>query len=278
MQKTTAGSATKVPTEVFGSVTAVIPCWNASATVARAIESVISQHYPVREILIVDDASTDSSVDVVSRLAERQPMGNLRILKLASNSGPGAARNCGWDSASTDYVAFLDADDAWHPQKLELQLAVMSANRNLLVTGTCSEPAPAAASHLSDPAIDGPHSLCQMLISNRILTRSAVVQNDVQYRFGGRDVTEDYLLWLEIVADGGEVATLKSPLAWTYKPEFDQGGYSGRLWKHETRELRALRSLHASGRVGCLTLLWSSVWSLVKFLRRGLLRLTRAAP
>ena len=99
------------------SVTVVIAAYNAAEFITTAINSVLAQTRPVEEILVVDDASTDASVHVVEQLAETIP--TLRLLRMQVNSGPSAARNKGLDQAAGDWIAILDADDAFEPARIE---------------------------------------------------------------------------------------------------------------------------------------------------------------
>jgi hypothetical protein len=108
----------------------------------------------------------------------------------------------------------------------------------------------------------------KMLVSNRLPTRSVMLRRNLSFRFGGREVTEDYLLWLQIISAGIPAWRLETPLACSFRPEFSLGGYSGQLWTHEKRELSALQALRTSGQLSWLVWVASSSWSLVKFLRR----------
>jgi glycosyltransferase involved in cell wall biosynthesis len=103
------------------SVCTVIPAYNAEAFLGKAIDSVLSQTAPVDEIIVVDDGSKDGTCAVVESYGDR-----VRLMR-QQNQGPAAARNLAVRSTTCDYLAFLDADDAWHPQKIEKQLAAMAA-------------------------------------------------------------------------------------------------------------------------------------------------------
>ena len=97
------------------TISVVIPLYNKEQYVARAILSVLSQIYPVHEIIIVDDGSQDSSVAQVNSLLTDH--NNITLLTQA-NSGPSAARNKGMERASGEWIALLDADDWWEPNHL----------------------------------------------------------------------------------------------------------------------------------------------------------------
>jgi teichuronic acid biosynthesis glycosyltransferase TuaG len=102
----------------------VIPAYNAENTIERAISSVLAQSYPPFEIIIVDDASKDKTQEIIeSKYADA-----VRYIQKISNNGSSVARNTGMDAAKGDYIAFLDADDAWHPDKLLLINTILCAN------------------------------------------------------------------------------------------------------------------------------------------------------
>lgn len=100
----------------------VIPTWNRAHLVCEAIESALGQRPEEVEVIVVDDASTDSTVD----LLEQTYGSRLRVLRLSRRSGPGAARNTGALVASGEFVAFLDSDDVFLPGKLDAELRVLA--------------------------------------------------------------------------------------------------------------------------------------------------------
>ncbi len=97
-----------------------MPAFNVSAFIARAIESALVQSVGAAEVLVIDDHSTDDTVAVVGAIAQRDP--RVRLLAMPANGGPSAARNAGIRAAQGDWVALLDADDAWAPNRLEILL------------------------------------------------------------------------------------------------------------------------------------------------------------
>ncbi|MCD6671507.1 MAG: glycosyltransferase family 2 protein [Burkholderiaceae bacterium] len=96
------------------SVSVVIPVYNRAATLARAIDSVLAQTHPVEEIWIVDDGSRDDSPAVAQRYAARHE--SVRFLR-QHHAGAASARNLGMSQANSTWIAFLDSDDRWHPEK-----------------------------------------------------------------------------------------------------------------------------------------------------------------
>lgn len=106
-------------------VSVLIPAYNSQAYLGKALASVRAQTYPAIEVLLVDDGSTDDTADIARRFD-----GRVRVFEQA-NAGAGAARNRALAEARGEFVAFLDADDLWHPRKIELQM------RHLLDCGHC---------------------------------------------------------------------------------------------------------------------------------------------
>ncbi|MCZ6637896.1 MAG: glycosyltransferase family 2 protein [Alphaproteobacteria bacterium] len=103
-------------------VSVVIPTFDRARSVTASIASADAQSYPVIEIVVVDDGSSDNTVEVVEGLQTRHP---LKLIRLATNQGGGAARNAGIEASSGDYVAFLDSDDAWESSKIAKQIAAL---------------------------------------------------------------------------------------------------------------------------------------------------------
>jgi glycosyltransferase involved in cell wall biosynthesis len=113
----------RTPTERIPVVSVVIPTFNRAGLIGRAIESCLGQRdAPTMEVIVVDDCSDDDTRDVVARYADR----GVRYIRLAENLGGAAARNAGIDAARGRYLAFLDSDDTWRPEKLKRQIAALA--------------------------------------------------------------------------------------------------------------------------------------------------------
>ena len=104
------------------TVSVVVPTYNEAGVLHRSIDSVLDQTYDDLELLVVDDGSTDTTASVVRSYDDDR----ITYLPHGTNSGASAARNTGIEAATGEYVAFLDADDEWHPRKLEHQVATLS--------------------------------------------------------------------------------------------------------------------------------------------------------
>ncbi len=116
--------------EINYKVTAVIPAYNREKTIKRCIDSVLAQTYPVFEIIVADDGSTDRTVDII-----KQEYGSAVKIIRQNHKGAQAARNVGIMAARGEYVAFLDSDDEWLPEKIELQVQELCKNADAVVSG-----------------------------------------------------------------------------------------------------------------------------------------------
>ena len=107
-------------------VSIVTPAYNAERFIHEAIESVINQTYSNWEMIIVDDCSTDETTDIVKNYQQKDD--RIKLIELEENSGSAVARNTAMDHATGRYLAFLDSDDLWTPEKLDKQLKFMVDN------------------------------------------------------------------------------------------------------------------------------------------------------
>ena len=108
-----------------GLVSVVMPSYNTAKYITESIESVLAQTYPYWELIIVDDCSTDDTDSVVAKYLSDS---RIRYLKNEKNSGAAISRNYALREAKGRWIAFLDSDDVWLPEKLETQIAFMLDN------------------------------------------------------------------------------------------------------------------------------------------------------
>ena len=195
-------------------VTAVIATYNYGRFVTEAIESVLAQTYPEVEIVVVDDGSTD---DTHERLAAYA--GRIRSLYQA-NQSVAAARNTGIQAARGSLIAFLDADDLWHPHKLELQVRYLAQHPQvgLAAVDRLGE----GAAHW--PVLNGctsfrarPVSLEELIIKPYFAPSGVLVRKECFARVGSFDTSlrnaEDYDMWIRIAA-AFPIVKLEVPLWW----------------------------------------------------------------
>ena len=251
------------------TVSVVIPCFNSVNTIERALRSVEHQTAKPHEVLIVDDASSDNTVSVIEQYARSSSL-NIRVIKQSVNGGPSVARNAAWNGAAGEFIAFLDADDQWHPQKLELQLNAMLTNPTCAMSfhdhlfGSSEQ-----FESLPFTPVTSQATLRNYLLRNRSATPTVMLRAAVAERFtSAKRYAEDYLLWMTIIASHGSALHIHATLAHCSNPGYGGSGQSGRLWKMERSELSGFVSLWRSGALSLPALVAVSIWSITKYLLR----------
>jgi glycosyltransferase involved in cell wall biosynthesis len=199
-------------------VTVVIPTHNYARYLAEAIESVLAQDYRPLEIIVIDNGSTDETRSVVEPFRER---GVTYIYE--ENTGPGSARNTGIDLARGELVAFLDADDAWLPQKTSTQVAHLQAHAELGLVGcgafecdAFNEP----TGIRKVPQIEAAMAFEQLLVRNFLVTTGVIIRKhclDAVGGFSSARFGEDWDLWLRIARH--------YPIGFVQEPLFKRRGH-----------------------------------------------------
>ncbi len=233
--------------------------------------SIAKQTQKPAEVILVEDASGDDTFEALLKI-EVEHKGWVKVIKLDKNSGAASARNRGWEVASQTYIAFLDADDAWHSRKIEIQYAYMAAHPEVVLSGHAHRILTRVSVDLDwiVPEVYAEHlSKWTMLLSNRFVTPSVMLRRDIPMRFAeGRRHMEDHLLWLEIVCSRLGTVRIDMELAAIFKSPFGASGLSAQLWSMELGELSNYRHLYLSGCVGLIMWMGLSLYSLIKFVRR----------
>ena len=250
-------------------ITVIIPCFNSQFTVKRSVESVLSQSQRPKRVILVNDSSTDDTAREIQSLLTLGAEVEISVISNPSNIGPGFSRNKAWDEAKTEWIAFLDADDSWHPRKLELQMKVAGESPSL--SGICTQTKLwQMGDEKTSPGESNPVRLItlgQMLFKNQIPTRSVIVKRDIPYRFPN-GLSEDFSLWLDCLNSGLKFARIEAPLTFHYRPEFSPGGVSSKLSLHEYYELK---NLFKYIKIKPILAMTAVLFSIAKYFRRLLL-------
>jgi glycosyltransferase involved in cell wall biosynthesis len=181
-------------------VSIVIPTYNSARYVTAAIESVLAQTFKDFEILVIDDGSTDETREVLKKYAAP-----VRYL-YKTNGGVSSARNYGIEQARGKYIAFLDADDLWMPEKLEKQLAVMEADKEIGLCYAATEKVDENLAPISVIEARAFDDYCEALLLNLNIVAgscsSAIVRRDVARQTEGFDAEfstcADWEYWLRL--------------------------------------------------------------------------------
>jgi cellulose synthase/poly-beta-1,6-N-acetylglucosamine synthase-like glycosyltransferase len=183
------------------TVSAIIPAYNAAATIAAAIESVLAQTRLPDEIIVVDDGSKDETAAIAGRFGPA-----VRLVRQA-NAGCGQARNTGARESCGDWLAFLDADDLWLPTKLERQIPETENPQVAVVVCRIRN---------NEGRVLGRRlTFDDLWVRNDAIVSSSLVRRSAFAQAGGfwkERACEDYHLWLRLTADGWEIANVSEDL------------------------------------------------------------------
>jgi len=194
-------------------VSIIVPMYNAEKFIGKAIETVLSQTYENWEMLIMNDVSTDNSLAVVNEFAKNDD--RIKVVNTEKNMGVVKGRNHLIDLARGKYIAFLDADDYWHSEKLEKQIQFMK-EKNASISCTEYTRVRENGEKINEVVIKSKISYTDMLKNNYLgcLTVMYDVEKVGKRYFKELEKNEDYVLWLEIVKDVKIIYGLKENLAY----------------------------------------------------------------
>ncbi|MGM0901297.1 MAG: glycosyltransferase family 2 protein [Bacillota bacterium] len=262
------------------SVSVVIPCFNSVETIERAVSSIAKQTLLPEEVIIVNDCSTDNRTKgiLIGIYEKYNHYFDLKIINNKTNQGPGVSRNIGWNNSKEEYIAFLDADDAWDNRKIELQYEYMINNKDVHLTChgnmVVLNKKNVSSIKISDIELNEIETITykQLLFENKIATRSVMLQRSIKNRFVlGKYHSEDYLLWLEIASSGYKIVKFKEKLSISFSHPFLGNGLSGNLVKMYKGEIDSYKRLTESKKISKKVYPVVLIYSTLKFLRRILI-------
>ena len=184
------------------TVSIIIPTYNRAHLVGRAIESVLNQTYQDFEIIVVDDDSTDNTQKVVNEFQKKDK--RIKYIKMNVNKGSAAARNIGIKIARGDYIAFLDSDDEWLPEKLEKQIRLFFANKNLGFVSCNTIILNFSGQKKAEYKISRSHNYFLTLLERNIICSSSSVIikkgiiGDIGYFDENLRLAQDWEMWIRV--------------------------------------------------------------------------------
>ena len=194
-------------------VSVVMPAYNVEKWIAGTIRSVQRQSVQDWELLVIDDGSSDGTCAVVEQMAAQD--NRITLVRNATNQGVAKTRNRGMDMSRGRYVALLDSDDIWYPEKLERQIGLAEESGagviycsygivNEQEKKICEDFIVPATTNFEDSLVKSVISCSTVLFSREIVDT---------YRFGTEYYHEDLALWLRILRDGHQARGITEPLA-----------------------------------------------------------------
>ena len=219
-------------------ISVIIPTFDRDASIKRAIESVLNQTFPATEIIIVDDASTDKTQEILKNFGS-----SIKVITNTENRGVSFSRNVGIHAATSDWIAFLDSDDEWAPEKLEQQRAYHEKHRHLRIS-QCDEiwiRNGVRVNPMDKHAKQGGW-IFEACVPLCIVSPSAVIIHGSLFdAIGTFDIDlpacEDYDLWLRVAAKY-EVGLLNEKLVTRYGGHEDQ--LSRKYWGMDRFRIKAM--------------------------------------
>ena len=243
-----------------GLVSVIMPSYNTAKYIGESIESVINQTYPNWELIIVDDCSTDDTEDVVRGYLTDS---RIRFLKNEKNSGAAISRNYALREAKGKWVAFLDSDDVWLPEKLETQIAFMLENGYKF---TCTDYRIRLNGTWLPYVYTSPKVITRRKLFNYCYFSTITVMYDREFvglvQIADLRKNNDYAMWFEI-AKKSPCYRLPMCLSYYYKHDDSiSGGSKWRLVKHHYILYR--KGLHKGRLISVILTANNLVWGVQK--------------
>ena len=258
-------------------VSVILPCYKAADTVAMALKSAAFQTLPPAEIIIMDDGSPDNSCTIIENtIAEikDQTPSIIKFIPFETNRGVYPVRNDGLRRSTQPYLAFLDSDDYWHPQKLEIQYGLFEADPDLVLSChgvKCRAGTPETLERFgngyepSTKVLKNQH----VLFRNVMITISIMIKKPDDLVFDeSKPRGSDMLFWLELVLRGGKALWIRDYMSFTAKPLYGAGGLSGNIYKAEMAQQNNLYKLWKRGYISLPYSLFLRMFSCAKMIRR----------
>jgi teichuronic acid biosynthesis glycosyltransferase TuaG len=181
-----------------------MPAYNAEKFITETVNSVLNQTFTDFEILILDDCSTDNTYDIITKLAEKD--NRIKVFKSEKNMGVARIRNKGLSMAKGKWIALLDSDDIWLPEKLERQIELGEKQNADLVYCSYGMVNERGEKVCDDFIVPETTDFEKTLIKSVISCSTALISNELckKYSFPLNMYHEDYALWLDILKDGNK--------------------------------------------------------------------------
>jgi len=254
-------------------VSVIIPAYNAENEICRCIESVINQTYSNFEIIVVDDGSEDDTIGQLLKIKAQYQQIDLKIFRQA-NLGPSKARNYGISVSKGDLIAFLDADDEWYSNKLQISVETFSCDSTLFVLGSFYSVGDRRV-FKSQKGTLRILSLMRLLMKNSLITSATVCRSEVFKKFifnEQQKYSEDYRLWLEICAGGYKCGVIQECLVrMCDKPIYGYQGLSSKLLAMEKGELQNYLFLYRNKQILLIQYIVACFFSICKYLKRQII-------
>lgn len=255
-------------------ISIIIPTYNAEKYIKKTIESVVNQSYENWELILIDDCSTDSTIHIINTYLNDN---RISLIENNENSGgPAVPRNIGIERSSGDFIAFLDSDDIWLPDKLEKQLNFLDNNtivstRAYKIDSNDIQIGVMKKSHFVNLLIRCFGKVNIMLYKNFININTAIIPANPSVRFRTDKFfhgIEDWLFWFDLLDQGYNSVIIEEKLI---KYRVHEESISSR---HDDKSFRkyliGITLLFYEKKIGILNLVFSIIIGLVRVILRNI--------
>lgn len=244
-------------------ISVIMPAYNCEKYIENSVNSVLTQSYTNFELIIIDDASTDNTVNIVKNIMEKDT--RVKLVKNVRNIGVALTRDRGIEHAEGEWIAFLDSDDIWRQEKLEEQMKVYEeTNSNFIFTGS-SFMNEEGEMYYRNFHVPRQVSYKQLLKQNVISCSSVMIKKEylVKYKMQNDKIHEDFGVWLRVLKQEKIVAFgLNQPLI-IYR--IYKKSKSGNKFKSFVMTFRTYRFINLNLIQSLYYLSWYSVTGLIKY-------------
>ena len=248
--------------EGFGLISVIMAAYNAEKTIGFAIESVLKQTYKKFELIIIDGGSVDNTESIVKEYSNRDP--RIKLIRNSSNSGVSFSRKAALDNSSGDWIAILDSDDAWMPEKLKEQIDLqLKTNADIVYTGV---------SYIDESgvpfnwALDVPEKIGykKLLKQNIITNSSALVRKNLilEHYVSGDSMHEDFALWLRLLKAGYSAVGVNETLT-IYR--VSRGSKSGNKLKSAVMNWKTYKYIGLNFFASVYYMMWYTINGVLKY-------------
>jgi glycosyltransferase involved in cell wall biosynthesis len=258
------------------SISVVIPYYNSQKTIVRALDSALAQTKKVNEIILVNDGSVDDGPQIVENYIDNNMEINFKHISFKINQGQSAARNEGAKISSSQYIAFLDADDAWNPQKNEIQVKYLKENPGFKVIA-CKMDYLKDSSQWVKPINEKLLTVRKIGFLNQVFrlinlhTPGLIIErhffNEIKM-YDNYGFMEDWHLHIKASMINNILYVGGKSLAYVFKPFYGVSGLTSNLMSTQKVELIILKRLYSEKSINIIILIFATILSLIRFIKR----------
>jgi len=264
---------------MYKMISVIIPLYNSTETYIDCINSVINQTINTNEfeVIIVDDCSSNKEfIDIIPSLFYNKNI-SYKIIEHSENKGVGGARNTGIINSNGKYIALLDSDDKWIPNKLEKQLKIFNSNKDAVMVGTLSTMPESIIPPFQNKNIEVLNiSITQQLFKNYFQPSTVLIKKQVfnYFEWPKRRYAEEGDVFLRLF-NYGKLYLINEILV-DYsngKKGFGVSGLSSNVHKTQKEEIKNIQSVYARKQIGLINFIFAYVFSYIKYTRRIIINL-----